>query len=156
MNYDGTVTFKAEPLAVWDVVLDIDQFAECMPGVENIVKVDERTFDGTMRAKVGPISGNFNFRAQIVESEPPIRLKAEVEGTDSLTKSTMTSDITMTLAAGADGETVLTYQAEVRIKGRLAIIGDMVIRATGAQVIEVFFDNLRDKVEGERSPIAEA
>jgi carbon monoxide dehydrogenase subunit G len=146
MNYKGKVEIDAPALDVWVFVLDVDKFASCMPGVEDLVRVDDRTFTGKMRAKVGPISGEFAFQAQIVEAEAPVRLAAHVEGTDTLTNSTMTSDITMTLAAKGDSKTELEYQATVNINGRLAIIGDMVLRATGAQVIKEFFKRLREQV----------
>ena len=146
MKYQGKVSLQATAEGVWDVVLDIDQFADCMPGLQDLVKIDDRTFEGGMSAKVGPVSGDFRFRAQIVDAEEPVSLSAHVEGEDSLTKSTMTSDITMTLAP--DGvSTEVTYAAEVNIKGRLGIVGDMILRATGAQVIEEFFNRLRKKVE---------
>ncbi len=149
MKYEGKVTLKAEPLRVWDYLLDVEKFSACMPGVEDLKRVDDTTFDGTMRAKVGPMSGDFAFRAQIVESNPPTQLTTHVEGTDSMTKSTMTSDITMTLAPLGPGETELTYYSIVDIHGRLAIIGDMVIRATGAQVIKEFFKRLATNIERE-------
>ncbi len=146
MKYQGKVSLQATAEAVWDVVLDIDQFADCMPGLQDLVKIDDRTFEGGMSARVGPVSGDFRFRAQIVDAEEPVSLSAHVAGEDSLTKSTMTSDITMNLSP--DGiSTELTYAAEVNIKGRLGIVGDMILRATGAQVIEEFFNRLRKKVE---------
>ena len=149
MNYKGTLTLKAEQLDVWEFVLDVDKFAACMPGVEELVMIDDKTFDGVIRAKVGPMSGSFDFRAGIIESDPPNQLAAHVEGLDSMTKSTMTSDVSMTLSAGAPGETELAYQAVVNVRGRLAIIGDMVLRATGAQMIEEIFQRLRPRVENE-------
>ena len=146
MNYKGKVEINAAAADVWEFVLDVDKFASCMPGVEDLVRVDDRTFTGKMRAKVGPISGEFAFQAQIVDSEAPVRLTAHVEGTDSLTNSTMTSDITMNLAAAGEDKTEREYQATVNVEGRLAIIGDMVLRATGAQVIKEFFKRLRDQM----------
>ncbi len=147
MKYQGKVEFKTLPSTVWDTVLDMEQFVACFPGIDNVVMIDDRTFEGGMKARVGPVSGDFTFRAQIVDAEAPVRLRAEVEGVDSLTKSTMTADITMALAALGEDRTQLEYSSEVKIKGRLGIIGDMVIRATGAQVIEEFFNRLRDRVE---------
>ncbi len=147
MKYQGKVEFEAAPLTVWDTVLDMEQFVACFPGVNDIVMIDDRTFEGGMKAQVGPVGGEFSFRAQIVESDPPARLRAEVVGEDSLTKSSMTADIEMSLAP-LDGERAqLEYRSEVRIKGRLGIVGDMIIRATGAQVIEEFFRRLRERVE---------
>ena len=146
MKYQGKVSLQATAETVWDVVLDIEQFADCMPGMQDLVKIDDRTFEGGMSAKVGPVAGDIRFRSQIVDVDPHVSLTAHVEGEDSLTKSTMTSDITMTLAP--DGtSTELAYVAEVNIKGRLGIVGDMILRATGVQVIEEFFNRLRKKVE---------
>ena len=147
MHYQGKVNLNAGQLAVWDFMLDVDKFSSCMPGVEDLIRVDDATFTGTMKAKVGPISGAFAFEAHIIESEAPTQLKAHVEGTDSLTKSTMTSDITMDIASLDAGGTELTYAASVDLKGRLGIIGDMVIRATGAQVIKVFFERMRERID---------
>ena len=146
MKYQGKVSLQATAETVWDVVLDIEQFADCMPGMQDLVKIDDRTFEGGMSAKVGPVSGDIRFRSQIVDVDPHVSLTAHVEGEDSLTKSTMSSDITMNLAP--DGtSTELTYVAEVNIKGRLGIVGDMILRATGVQVIDEFFNRLRKKVE---------
>ena len=147
MKYKGEVELNAPAMRVWDVVLDVDQFAACFPGVEDLVRVDDETFEGTMRAKVGPVSGNFAFRASIIDSTPPTQLTSRVEGQDSLTKSTMTGDIVMNLTETTPGSSNLAYNAEVKIKGRLGIIGDMVFRATGAQIIEEFFKRLRERVE---------
>ena len=146
MKYQGKVSLQATAETVWDVVLDIEQFADCMPGMQDLVKIDDRTFEGGMSAKVGPVAGDIRFRSQIVDVDPHKRLTAHVEGEDSLTKSTMTSDITMTLSPDGSA-TELAYVAEVNIKGRLGIVGDMILRATGVQVIDEFFNRLRKKVE---------
>ncbi len=146
MKYQGKVSLQAAAETVWDVVLDIEQFADCMPGMQDLVKIDDRTFEGGMSAKVGPVAGDIRFRSQIVDVDPHVSLTAHVEGEDSLTKSTMTSDITMTLSPDGDA-TELAYTAEVNIKGRLGIVGDMILRATGVQVIDEFFNRLRKKVE---------
>ena len=100
MRYQGKVTVHADRKDVWDFVLDVDKFAACMPGVENLKPLDDHTFEGVMRAKVGPVSGEFGFQAQIVDSEAPVRLSAQVEGTDTLTNSTMTADIHTLRASG--------------------------------------------------------
>ena len=147
MNFEGKVMFHAAQATVWEFLLDVDQFAACMPGVEKVTRVDEHTFDASMEVRVGPISGAFDFRARIVESVPPQQLRALVEGTDTIAKSTVTSEVGMTLAAIEPHQTELTYKAMVDIKGRLAIIGEMVLRPTGAQLIRMFFNRIREKVE---------
>lgn len=147
MNFKGKVTIAAPQDKIWDTVLDVNEFSACFPGVEDLVLVDATTFTGAMKANVGPINGDFRFTARIVDSVPPSGLTAEVEGQDSLTKSTMTSTIKMALSSGEAGATDLDYQANVSVKGRLGIIGDMVLRPAGAQIIKEFFTRLRARVE---------
>jgi len=145
--FQDTITVEAPAAKVWDFLLDVDRSAACVPGVEQITLVDERTFDGVIEARVGPISGKFEFRAHIVDSNPPTELVAEVVGTDSVTRSTLTQDMTMTLTTVSASQTELAYRAVVDVKGRLAILGDMVLRATAALILEEFTKRLRTALE---------
>ncbi len=131
---------------VYGFLLDVDGFASCVPGLEEVVRVDDRTFDGSIAASVGPISGTFSFRARIVESNPPRELVARVEGTDSVTRSTVNADLTMTLDPVSAEHTELGYRAVVDVHGRLAILGDMVLRATATLLLEEFTKRLKEQV----------
>jgi len=128
------------------LLLDIERSSACVPGVKHVQVVDDRTFDGAIEARVGPISGEFAFRAEIVESEPPRQLRAEVKGTDSVTKSTVEMRVTMALRALDASTTELAHHADVQVRGRLAILGDMVLRATATLILEEFGKRLRAAV----------
>lgn len=150
MRFEDKLTVRAPAGEVWDFLLDVNRFAACMPGVDQITQVDDRTFDGVITATVGPMSGKFQFRAHIVESNPPTELAARVEGTDSVTKSVLTADVGMTLNALGERETELQQRATVEIKGRLAILGDMVVRATASLLLDEFGKRLRKQLESEQ------
>jgi carbon monoxide dehydrogenase subunit G len=91
-----------------------------------------------LAAAVGPISGNFKFRATIVESRPPEQMVVQTEGTDSVTKSVVNTDMTLDLRKLANNRTQMDYKADVKIKGRLAILGDMILRATATLILQEF------------------
>ena len=150
MNFEGSIPIKAPRTKVWDLLLDIDRFAACVPGVESVTQIDDRTFDGVILATVGPMSGKFSFRAQITESTPPSEMVTELNGTDSVTKSTVSSSTRMTLDAVSDEQTELRYNSTVDIKGRLAILGDMVMRATATLMLEEFGNRVRRELESEQ------
>ena len=147
MIFQDQVTINAEASRVWDCLLDVNRVAACMPGVERVTQIDDRTFDAAITARVGPISGAFSFRAHLLESLPPKEMKAHIEGTDSVTRSTLTADVAMTLRSVETGGTQLAYHASVDVQGRLAILGDMVLRATAALMLEEFMNRLRREVE---------
>src|SRR5438105_6466950 len=66
--FQDTITVDAPAAKVWDFLLDVNRSAALVPGVEQIILVDDRTFDGVIEARVGPIAGKFEFRAHIVDS----------------------------------------------------------------------------------------
>src|SRR5438874_1399633 len=105
--------------------MDIDSFASCVPGLEKVTPIDDHTFDGVVSATVGPISGKFTFRSTIVESTPPAGMVVQTDGTDSVTRSAVTANLIVTLTEPAEKRTELAYRADIAIKGRLAILGDM-------------------------------
>lgn len=153
MIFSGTMTLNAEPMKVWDLLLDAKSFAACVPGVENVTQIDDRTFEGSIEATVGPISGEFPFRAQIEESKPPTELSARVDGADSVTKSTIDAQLQMRLTPVEPSQTELSYRAIVNIHGRLAIIGDMVLRATAVLMLEEFKNRVRNKLESDMAAV---
>lgn len=148
MIFEGKIDIGAPRAKAWNFLTDINRFASCLPGLEQVTQIDERTFDGLIGATVGPISGKFAFRSSIVESTPPQAMVVRTEGTDSVTKSAMNVKMTVTLAQPVENRTELGYHADVEIKGRLVILGDMVLRATAVLLLEEFSRRLRKQLEG--------
>jgi carbon monoxide dehydrogenase subunit G len=143
LRFSDALTLEASPRAVWDLLLDPDRFAACIPGVQHVSRVDERTFDGAILASVGPMSGTFDFRATIVDSQALEALAARVDGTDSVTHSTVAADMQMRLRQGTPEQTELRYETTVEVDGRLALLGDMLLRATGTVMLREFGARLR-------------
>ncbi len=155
MKLDGTITISAPPGDVWSLVINPVSLAGCVPGVQDIRQVDDRTFEGTISAAVGPINGNFSFRSVMTRATFPDDLQVTVEGSDSVTKSRLEMDIAAALAQSDGDTTDLTYNADVRVKGRLAILGEMVLRATAGLMITEVTKCIRTQLEpGGRAPVA--
>jgi len=135
----------------WDFLIDINKFSACLPGIEEVKQIDDKTFEGVLAASVGPISGKFTFRSTILESRPPEQMLVRTEGTDSVTKSKVIADMTVDLRKLSEEKTQMDYKADVKIKGRLAILGDMVLRATATLILQEFARRLHkglgDQVE---------
>ena len=143
----GKIDIRAPAEEVWKFLMDIDRFASCVPGLERATAIDERTFEGVVSAAVGPISGKFTFRSTIVESAPPASMTVQTDGTDSVTKSALGAKLIVQLAETDEKRTEMDYRADIAINGRLAILGDMVMRATGALLLEEFARRLKEKLE---------
>lgn len=147
MKFEGTIDLGVPVATAWDFLIDIDRFSSCLPGLEQVTQIDDKTFDGVIGAAVGPISGKFSFRSTIVESHPPRQMIVRTEGKDSVTQSTLNADMTVDLHENSERRTRLDYRADVQIKGRLAILGDMVLRATATLILQEFASRLRGRLE---------
>src|SRR5512132_328334 len=136
MILDGTIDLNAPIEKAWDFLIDINKFSTCLPGIDSVTQIDDKTFDGVISATVGPISGKFTFRSTILESKPPAQMVVHTEGKDSVTKSTVNADMTVDLRRVSQAKTEMDYKADVKITGRLAILGDMVLRATATLILQ--------------------
>ena len=147
MKLDGRIDIDATAADVWQVVIDPVGLSACVPGVSDVRQVDDRTFEGAIRASVGPIDGDFAFRSILSRADFPGDLVVDVEGTDSVTRSRIVAHIEAALDEATPGRTTLTYHATVTVKGRLAIIGEMVLRATASVMITQVTRCIRSRLE---------
>jgi carbon monoxide dehydrogenase subunit G len=147
VKLDGTISMAASAADVWALIINPISLSACMPGVQDIRQIDDRTFEGTISASVGPIDGNFAFRSVMTQAVFPDDLVVRVEGTDSVTKSRLEMDVVVALSELGSESTDLTYRAEVRVKGRLAILGEMMLRATAGMMIGEVTKCLRSQLD---------
>lgn len=150
MIFDGKIDLDVPTQKAWDFLIDINKFSTCLPGIDEVKQVDDKTFDGVISATVGPISGKFNFRSTILESRPPEQMVVHTEGSDSVTKSTVNADMTVDLRSISETKSQMDYRADVKIQGRLGILGDMVLRATATLILQEFTRRLH-KALGEQA-----
>jgi carbon monoxide dehydrogenase subunit G len=68
-------------------------------------------------------------------------------GVDSMTNSKLVTSVVASLESPEPGATVLVYSANVQVKGRLAILGEMVLRATASVMIGELVKCLRSRLE---------
>lgn len=147
MNFRDSIAVTAPIGEVWALVVDPTSLAGCIPGVQEVRRIDDRTFEGALTASVGPVEGRFSFIAVIADEFPPERLTVEVRGTDSVTRSRLEADVDIEIAGTASSVTTLTYRATLNVQGRLAILGEMVLRATAGVMIGQVTRCLRERLE---------
>lgn len=150
MKLEGRIAVNAAASDVWALLIDPLTLAGCVPGVREARKVDDRTFEGSITAAVGPMEGDFSFTSVITRAELP-ELEVMLSGIDSVTRSRLEGTVVATLAQDDPSVTSLCYRAQVSVKGRLAILGEMVLRATATMMIGQVASCLRARLEGPAS-----
>ena len=145
MKFEGTVDIAAPRDKVWAFVIDPNQVGQCGPGVESIEVIDDTHFKATAKVGIGFISARFVVDMTIAEQEPPDRALIKAHG--QAPGSAVDATAEMRLSDGADGTTVMDWQADVTIAGTLASVGSRLIEGTANKMIGQTFDCMRAKLE---------
>lgn len=109
---------------VWAFLVDPERVVECLPGAELKEKVDERTYEGEMGVKLGPIGVTFSGRIHfdtLDEENHVVEMSGDAKdekGSGSV-KMRMHSELT----PQEDGGTRVEVEQSVNLSGRLASFG---------------------------------
>lgn len=109
---------------VWAFFDDVPRVASCMPGAMLSEIVDDKTFDGNVAIKVGPVAVNYQGRLLIEDRDEGahiVHLKAN--GKDRKGAGTASAKIVATLTELAADRTKLVVDSDVQLSGRIASLG---------------------------------
>ena len=144
--FEEEFTVDAAPEAVWDFLLDPERVAPCLPGCESVEIENATTYKVRLTVKVGFLSTTQNLKVELVESERPRHLVSVARGEDRKLASQVEVRNTLDLAPAAPGATLVRYQSDVRVLGRLGSVGDAVMKVKAKQVAADFAANVRKAI----------
>jgi len=142
-------TFRvAEPLEkVWAFLRDPKKVALCVPGAQITEEVDERTYKGAIKVKVGPSVTDYKGEVQIVRTdETAHEIEILGKGQDVRGKGSASMKMTGKLRA-VDGGTEVINTSELNVVGILAQMGGRVITEVSNIMFEQFVNNFRKQLQ---------
>jgi carbon monoxide dehydrogenase subunit G len=136
---------------VWAFVMDPQRVAACMPGAKLEQVIDERTFLGSIRVKVGAITAAYKGKVQFTQIDAGAHtVQMTAEGTETgggTAKGTMSSS----LKRLPDGQTELVAKASVDLTGRVMQVGRGMIQGVSHQLFKQFVASAKRQLE---TPVA--
>src|SRR5574342_1343396 len=92
MQIKDSFVINAPQDKVWKLLFDIPKLSQCIPGIESVEVVDDKTYRGKFVVRVGPIKSEFSGKVTLTQVDAPNRIAGTVEGEDkssaSLVKAT--------------------------------------------------------------------
>jgi carbon monoxide dehydrogenase subunit G len=143
MDLTGSYTIPATQSAVWAALNDPDILRECIPGCETLSMLSETEFDATIVAKIGPLKARFTGKAELSEIDPNNGYRIQGEGSGGV--AGFAKGGARVHLQGAGDSTVLTYEIEAQIGGKLAQLGSRLITGVVNGMAEKFFTTLVSK-----------
>lgn len=140
MTMSGEIKLAAPREVVWKKLNDADVLKACIPGCEELEKTDDQGFRAVAKMKVGPVSAKFRGKVTLSNLDPPNGYKISGEGEGGVAgfaKGGAKVDL-----VDCDGGTLLSYQVDAQIGGKLAQLGQRLINGSAKKLADEFFANL--------------
>jgi carbon monoxide dehydrogenase subunit G len=159
MRIEQTVEVDAPIERVWALVNDVPRVAPCMPGASLTKVVDERTYEGTVQVKLGPIRVGYKGTVVLEEVDEAARsARMAAKGRDTKGAGTANATVRTSLEPAGDGRTRLRVASDVQLTGRVASFGRGMINDVAAKLFGQFADCLVGTLrkEGAAAPDGQA
>ena len=143
MEMDHSCTVPVPPERAWDVLLDVEKIAPCMPGA-TVEEFDGEVVTGRIKVKVGPVSLTYRGTAKFTERDPDAHMVVvEASGKETRGAGTASATVRASLEPESSGEaTKVTMHTTMNVTGRPAQFGRGVIVEVGGKLVEKFAENL--------------
>src|SRR6478735_9760101 len=148
MQLEHRFTVPVPVAEAWDVLLDVERIAPCMPGA-TVDSFDGETVVGKVKVKVGPIQVTYAGTARFVEKDEAAR-RAVIEATakEARGSGTAAATITAVLTDSGASSTDVIVTTDLAITGKPAQFGRGVMAEVGNKLLGRFADCLADELGG--------
>src|SRR5712671_5962652 len=137
MTMMGDIQLHANREAVWAKLNDPAVLKSCIPGCEQLDMISESEFQAVATVKVGPVKARWKGKVRLSDLDPPngYRISGEGEG-GAVGFAKGGAKVSL---SDKDGGTLLTYEAEAQIGGKLAQLGQRLINSAAKKTADDFF-----------------
>ena len=110
MEFDNAFEVPVSVDEAWNILMDIERIAPCVPGAELTEVVDESTYRGKISVKLGPVALTFNGQTNFEErNEASHSAKLKAQGTDAKGRGGAHANVDFRMEPSDGGTNCLLY-----------------------------------------------
>lgn len=151
MHMSGEQRIAAPRSAVWAALNDPAVLARCIPGCQSLAKEADDRFAAIAEVKIGPIGARFKGLVQLSDIDAPNGYTITGSGSGGVAGSAK-GGAKVRLADAPGGGTLVSYEVEAEVGGRMAQLGGPIIDATAKNLAGKFFATFGQVVSGAQTP----
>jgi uncharacterized protein len=144
MTMNGEVQLAASPEKVWEKLNDPATLKAAIPGCDELTKLSDTEMQGAMTIKIGPVKAKFKGKVTLSDLDPPHGYRISGQG-DGGVAGFAKGGATVKLAP-KDGGTMLAYDVDAQIGGKLAQLGQRLVNGVAKKYADEFFVNFAKAV----------
>jgi uncharacterized protein len=143
VRIENSFVVAAPPPEVWKLLLDVEKVAPCMPGAELTDVVDDRTWKGRVRLRVGPVSMNYSGTVHMTERDDAnLAVTLRAEGRETSGKGNAAATIRSSVQPSDDGGSKVLIDQDLQLSGMAAQFGSRMMQDVSAHLTQQFADGL--------------
>ena len=146
MKMSGEFRVPTDRETVWQALNDPEVLKECLPGCQEIEKTSDTEMTATLTLKVGPVKATFAGGVTLSDLDPPNGYTLSGQGQGGA--AGFASGEAKVRLVDEGGETVVHYDVDAKVGGKLAQIGSRLIDSTAKKLSKQFFDSLAERLGG--------
>jgi len=143
MIFSQECVIPVERERLWAFLIDVPRVARCVPGVESVEAVDERSYKGRLGVRIGPIRLSLEGTVAVEEEDPATwRARLRADANDRRLGGGIRARLSLSLLP-ADHGTRLSIETDLAVLGKIGEFGQPVIRKKADALLEEFARNLQ-------------
>ena len=149
MTFTQTCIIPASRDAVWDFLMQAENVARCLTGVEALKQLDQDNYEGTLRVKVGPISLALQGTLQVeARDREQWHGAMRAEAKDRRLGGGLRAHLSMDLRDKGPTETEMCVTLEAHMLGKIGEFGQPVIRKKADAMLQEFAAQVSQQLVG--------
>lgn len=143
IDLNNSFTVPVPPEHAWDVLLDVERIAPCMPGA-SVTSVEGDEITGQVKVKLGPLSLSYKGTAKFTDKDAENRtISIEASGKETRGAGTASATVQAALKPGdAEDSTLVDINTSLNVTGRPAQFGRSLLPEVSGKLISQFAANL--------------
>ena len=139
MTMTGEVTLPADRAKVWSLLNDPEVLKSAIPGCQSLEKTGENGFAAVVKMKIGPVSATFKGKVELSDIVPLEGYTIKGEGEGGI--AGFAKGGAKVSLADAAGGTLLRYDVEATVGGKIAQLGSRLIDGVAKNMADKFFSS---------------
>jgi len=157
IELDNSFTVPVPPEKAWDVLLDVERIAPCMPGASVLsISDDGNEIEGQVKVKLGPLSLAYKGTAKFTDKDHEnYTIAIEATGKETRGAGTASANVQAVLKPGdVTGSTLVSIHTSLNVTGRPAQFGRSLLPEVSGKLIAQFASNLEALISADNGTAA--
>jgi hypothetical protein len=145
MQMNDSQRIPASKDKVWVALNNPDILKQCIPGCQSLDMAIPNEMTATVVLRVGPVKATFGGKVTLSDLDPPNSYRISGEGRGGIAGFAK-GGATVKLSEESPDVTILTYEVDAQIGGKLAQLGGRLIDSTARKLAGEFFASFGEVV----------